>query len=87
MIYHGILNIVPRARHRTLLFIHPVYHSLCLLIPNMSSREPTLGNDLLSGAHTFPLQRGIPGTCQVNRVLAVLFLIFLISGSSPALVC
>ena len=51
---------------RTLLFIHPVYHSLHLLIPNMSSREPTLGNDL-GGAQTFPLQRGILGTRQVNR--------------------
>ena len=67
MIYHGILNIAPHARCRTLLFILPLYPSLHLLIPNMSFREPTLGNDLLGGAETFPLQRGILGTHQVNR--------------------
>ena len=57
----------PVLDSRTLLFIHPVYHSLHLLIPKMSSREPTLGNDLLGGAQTFPHQRGIPGARQVNR--------------------
>ena len=34
MIYYRILNIVPRALHRTLMFIHPIGNSLHLLIPH-----------------------------------------------------
>ena len=37
MLYHRILNIVPMRYSRTLLFIHPVYNSLHLLISNSQS--------------------------------------------------
>ena len=37
MVYHRILNVVPMLDSRTLLFIHPIYNSLHLLIPNSHS--------------------------------------------------
>ena len=49
MIYHRMLNIVHCAiYHRIFLFIHPMYNSLHLLIPDSQSFPPplclTLGN-------------------------------------------
>ena len=35
--YHRILNVVPCATHKTLLFIHSIYSSLQLLISNSQS--------------------------------------------------
>ena len=48
MVYHKILNIVPCAISRTLLFIHSIYNSLHLLIPNSQSFPSSiLGNHSL----------------------------------------
>ena len=41
MVYHRILNVVPMLDSRTLLFIHPIYNSLPLLIPNSHSILPS----------------------------------------------
>ena len=41
MVYHRILNVVPTLYSRTLLFIHPIYNSLPLLIPNSHSILPS----------------------------------------------
>ena len=40
MVYHRILPIVPCASCSTLLFAHPMYNSLHLLIPNSQSLPP-----------------------------------------------
>ena len=57
-VYHTILNIVPCVYSRTLLFIHPLYKSLHLLIPDSQSipplpLSPSAITSLFSLSHNF----------------------------------
>ena len=54
IVYHRILNIVPCAACRILLFLHPMYNSLHLLIPNSQSNPPPALSPLATNPKSVP---------------------------------
>ena len=68
MVYHRILNVAPSALQWTLLFIHSLCNSWCLLTPSSRSIPPRL-----------PLLLSTTGL--VSTSVGLLFLIWLISAN------
>ena len=72
MVYHRILNIVPciystLLQSRTLLFIHPIYNGLYLLIPNSPSFSPPTPFP--------PRQPQVSSVCESFSVLQIRLLV------------
>ena len=69
LVYHRILNIVPVLYSRTLLFIHPGYIGLHLLIPNSQSNPPLLPLPLGNHKSGFHVCKSV--FCSVNQFICI----------------